>query len=67
MIVYWPNGLSGIRIMGYGYASDDFVIWAWDGSSKDHKTKVYWTAKGRAYFRTNGGSRVYLDECIRAR
>lgn len=31
---------------------------------EEHKSKVYFTQKGRAYFKA-GTRRIYLDECIR--
>ena len=31
---------------------------------KPHKSKIYLTAKGRAYFLANG-HRIHLDECLR--
>ena len=63
-------GYYSLGISGYEMKIDDdgeHVIWIYVGSNREqltHRTKIYYTSKGRSYFIANG-RRIYLDECIR--
>ena len=51
----------GIEVLGFDYGANDYVKWRWTGEKKVHRNIVYYTTKGRPYFKNNG-SRHYLDE-----
>lgn len=69
------SGYSGIEIKEIQYGIEEYIIFvagAWCSGKSVHRRKVYYTVgmkspygDARPYFRF-GGSRVYLDECIRA-
>jgi hypothetical protein len=63
-------GYYSIGICGYEVRinDDESVLWVWVGSNREqiaHKAKIYYTARGRAYFIVPRHRRIHLDQCIR--
>lgn len=62
---YYSMGLVGIEVR---CVDGETMLWRWNtGTEKDkkeHKSKIRYTSKGRAYAVCQG-YRVYLDECLR--
>ena len=62
---YYSLGLCGYEVE---VKDDEHVYWLYVGTQREqirHTAKIYYTAKGRAYFIT-GWRRIYLDECLTA-
>jgi len=65
--VAYYSGWGGIEIKSIEYGIDDCVVYvgnAWYHPRTAHKTRIYYTLSGSAYFNYNG-HRIPLDECIR--
>lgn len=61
------SGFSGLEIKEIQYGIEDYIIFvagAWCSKKSVHRSRIRYTAAGRAYFMYNG-SRIPLDECIR--
>lgn len=59
--VYGLTNTAGVGILDVNDERVEYV----DALGKKRRAKVYFTAKGRAYFMYAGGFRIYLDECMR--
>ena len=61
---YYSLGLTGYEV---DIIDQDHVRWTFVGTNREqiaHRSKIYYTAGGRAYFTANG-RRIHLDECLR--
>ena len=60
------SNFGGIEILDIEYGINDKVVWRYNFGKpeKPHKSIIYYTAKGRAYFKRYG-QREYLDEYMR--
>lgn len=61
------SGFSGIEIKAIENGIDDYIVFVagtWYGKKEVHRSRVYYTASGKAFFRFNN-NRIPLDECIR--
>lgn len=61
---YYSLGLCGYEVE---VINEDLIQWVFVGTSREnttHRSKVYHTANGRAYFNANG-RRIHLDQCLR--
>lgn len=65
---YCMCNFGGIEILDIIYDIDTYIIWRFNFGSdkveKIHKSKVYYAADDRDYFKANG-YKIFLNECIR--
>lgn len=67
---HWLNYCKQLLIKEVNSDIEDYVLfYCTDGKSEElpytlHRRKLYYTPKGRAYFRYNN-YRVYLEDCVR--
>ena len=65
--VAYYSGFFGLEIKEIQDGIETYIVFvagAWCSKKSVHRSKVYYTQAGRAYFKFNG-CRVPLDECIR--
>lgn len=64
---YYSMGLSGLAItLEPNGENVQYELVGTDNNSCVHRSKIYYTANGRAFFMAFG-KRVHLDECLRAK
>jgi hypothetical protein len=66
---FYSMGLVGYEIHKIeNEAGEEYVTWLYVGTQREQrarKSKVQYTAKGRAFFIAHG-KRIHLDECMRS-
>ena len=71
VIAVYSFGLCGLEIIGIEYDINDSVVWRFcsgdiekDQNEKVHKTRIYYTTNGDAFFKAYG-KRIKLSECMK--